>query len=164
MTTESQICSGWKTLCWKRARAQLFPQRCQGHHKPTPHSATSTHLFKPCRDDDTTTSLGSLCRWLIICSVRKYFLTANLNLLRQILRPFPLVPSLATWCKSQIYTSPTASCQGVLGSDKVSPRLLFSRLKNPSLLRHSSLTCALHTSPAALFFRNKKLWNKIHTY
>jgi len=43
-------------------------------------SATSAHLLNTSRDSDSTTALGSLFQCLTTLSVKKFFLTSNLNL------------------------------------------------------------------------------------
>ena len=59
-------------------------------------STTSKHLLNTSRDGDSTTSLGSLFQCLTTLSVKKCFLTSNLNLPWRNLRPFPLVLSPVT--------------------------------------------------------------------
>lgn len=49
-----------------------------------------THLLSSCRDGDSTTPLGSLFQSLTTLSVKKFFLTSNLNLPWHSLKPFPL--------------------------------------------------------------------------
>lgn len=50
---------------------------------------------------DSTTSMGSLFQCLTTPSLKKFFLTTNLNLLQGNLRLFLLVLSLAAWEKRQ---------------------------------------------------------------
>jgi len=56
-------------------------------------STTPKWFLDTFRDDDSTTSLGSLLQCLATLSVKKCFLISNLNLPWRNLRPFPLVMS-----------------------------------------------------------------------
>ncbi|KAJ7414952.1 hypothetical protein BTVI_39803 [Pitangus sulphuratus] len=56
----------------------------------------SSHVLKTTRDGDSATCLGSLIQCLTTLSVKKFFLMSNLNLLRDSVRPFPVVQSLVT--------------------------------------------------------------------
>jgi len=56
------------------------------------------------RDDDSTTSLSSLCQCITTLS-KTFFLISNLNLLWCNLRPLPFILSLNTWEKMLTSTS-----------------------------------------------------------
>ncbi|KAK4822235.1 hypothetical protein QYF61_011876 [Mycteria americana] len=90
--------------------------------------------FKPMlRDGDSTTSLGSLFQCLTTLSVKKFFLTSNLNLPWLNLRPFPLVLLLVPWEKRLDTHLTTTSFQVVVESNKVSPQHPFLQAKQPQL-------------------------------
>lgn len=97
-------------------------------------SATSTWLFNPSRDGDSSTALSSLCQGLTSLSMKKYFPISNLNLPWCNVWPHLLDPSLFTWEKRDWilpgYNLHSGSFD--LLSEKVSLNLLFSRLNLPT--------------------------------
>ena len=95
-------------------------------------STTSKWFLNTFRDGDSTIELGSLFQCLTTLSVKKFFLTSNLNLPWCNLRPFSLVLSPV---RRDLPALAVSTFQILEESNRVSPQPPFPQTKQPRFLQ-----------------------------